>query len=47
MEKKDDRKIHVTEMSMLRWMCGVTRKDKVRNEYLYKRKPKGSTNYGS
>ncbi|CAK1593075.1 unnamed protein product [Parnassius mnemosyne] len=28
------RLLHVTEMNMLRWMCGVTRKDRVRNTYI-------------
>jgi hypothetical protein len=34
MKKKDERKLHVAEMGMLRWMCGVTRIDKVRNDYI-------------
>ena len=31
-KKQYTHKISVTEMQMLRWMCGKTRMDKVRNE---------------
>ena len=30
----DEKRLHVVEMRMLRWMCGVTRMDEVRNEYI-------------
>ncbi|KAJ8733615.1 hypothetical protein PYW07_014166 [Mythimna separata] len=33
-KKMDEKRVHVAEMRMLRWMCGVTRMDKVRYEYI-------------
>ncbi|PKA63692.1 hypothetical protein AXF42_Ash016976 [Apostasia shenzhenica] len=36
-KKKHTNKINVAEMRMLRWMCGYTRKDRMRNEYIRKK----------
>ena len=34
MKKTQEKKIEVAEMRMLRWMCGVTRWDRIINEYI-------------
>ena len=34
LKKTQERKIEVAEMRMLRWMCGVTKLDRIRNEHI-------------
>ena len=41
MKKAHEKKMDVAEMKILRWMCGVTRLDKIRYE-----KIRGSTKVG-
>ena len=33
-EKSQENRLDVNEMRMLRWMCGVTKKDKIRFEHV-------------
>ena len=32
LKKAQEKKLEVAEMRMLRWMCGITKLDKIRNE---------------
>ena len=32
--KREEKRLSVNEMRVLRWMCGVTQKDKIRNKYI-------------
>ena len=41
LKKAKDKKLEVAEMRMLRWMCGVTTLDKIRNERI-----RGTTKVG-
>ena len=33
-KRAQERRMEVAEMRMLRWMCGVTRRDRIRNDYI-------------
>ena len=37
LKKAQEKKLEVAEIRMLRWMCGDTKLDKIRNERIYKR----------
>ena len=41
LKKAQEKKLDVAEMRMLRWMCGVTKLDKIRNERI-----RGTTKVG-
>ena len=41
LKKAQENKLEVAEMRMLRWMCGVTKLDKIRNERI-----RGTTKVG-
>ena len=41
LKKAHEKKLEVAEMRMLRWMCGVTKLDKIRNERI-----RGTTKVG-
>ena len=41
LKKAQEKKFDVAEMRMLRWMCGVTKLDKIRNERI-----RGTTKVG-
>ncbi|XP_063597217.1 uncharacterized protein LOC134773901 [Penaeus indicus] len=34
LKKSEEKKMNAAEMNMLRWMVGVTRRDRIRNEYI-------------